>query len=124
MCSVEASDATNTLNFDEFIRLVAERRQRLAEPVSQDDLAMAFTACGGDPNDEESFVKREMLVALIKGQFGLAIDIERMIEEIDEDGSGQIEFGEFTQLLSSVIELEGAGRRPPPPTPALGSYRK
>ena len=85
---------------------------------------MAFIACGGDPTDEESFIKRELLVGLIKDQFGLAINIEQMIEEIDEDGSGQIEFGEFTQLLSSVMELEGSGRRQPPPTPALGSYRK
>ena len=30
----------------------------------------------------------------------MTIDIEKLIEEIDEDGSGQIEFDEFTALLS------------------------
>ena len=47
-----------------------------------------------------------------------------MIEEIDEDGSGQIEFDEFTQLLSAAVLDDDKGRRQPPPTPAIGSYRK
>jgi Ca2+-binding EF-hand superfamily protein len=38
----------------------------------------------------------------------MTIDIEKLIEEIDEDGSGQIEFGEFTALLQSgAPEEEG-----------------
>jgi Ca2+-binding EF-hand superfamily protein len=32
----------------------------------------------------------------------MTIDIEKLIEEIDEDGSGQIEFDEFTALLSGA----------------------
>ena len=100
MCLAEvASEETNTLPFGEFLRLVTDRRQRLAEPVSEADLAMAFIACGGDPEDPESFVKKEKLVALVKGDFGLSIDISAMIESIDDDGSGQIEFDEFQQLL-------------------------
>ena len=31
----------------------------------------------------------------------MTIDIEALIQEIDEDGSGQIEFDEFTALLTS-----------------------
>ena len=31
----------------------------------------------------------------------MTIDIERLIEEIDEDGSGEIEFDEFKALLQS-----------------------
>lgn len=81
-------------------------------------------ACGGDPEDEESYIDKDMLIQLIKTDFGLSIDIEAMIEQIDEDGSGKIEFGEFETLLSTVIEMEGGGRRNPPPTPALDSYRQ
>ena len=29
----------------------------------------------------------------------MTIDIEKLIEQIDEDGSGEIEFDEFKQLL-------------------------
>ena len=31
----------------------------------------------------------------------MTIDIEKLINEIDEDGSGQIEYDEFMSLLSS-----------------------
>ena len=31
----------------------------------------------------------------------MTIDIEKLIEEIDEDGSGEIEFDEFKALLQS-----------------------
>ena len=31
----------------------------------------------------------------------MTIDIEKLIEEIDEDGSGEIEYSEFKSLLNS-----------------------
>ena len=37
----------------------------------------------------------------------MTIDIEKLIEEIDEDGSGQIEFDEFTALLTGGAADEG-----------------
>ena len=33
----------------------------------------------------------------------MTIDIEKLIEEIDEDGSGEIEYDEFKKLLSSNV---------------------
>jgi len=33
----------------------------------------------------------------------MTIDIERLIEEIDEDGSREIEFDEFKALLQSEV---------------------
>ena len=30
----------------------------------------------------------------------MTIDIEKLLEEIDEDGSGEIEFDEFKELLA------------------------
>ena len=32
--------------------------------------------------------------------FGLTIDIEELIDNVDKDGSGEIEFGEFKELLT------------------------
>jgi calmodulin len=40
------------------------------------------------------------LIKIIKHDFGLPIDIERLINDIDADGSGEIEFDEFKALLS------------------------
>ena len=31
----------------------------------------------------------------------MTIDIEKLIEEVDDDGSGKIEYGEFDQLLNA-----------------------
>ena len=56
-------------------------------------------AMGGQP-DGDGAINAEKLIETIKGEFDMTIDIEKLIEEIDEDGSGQIEFDEFTALLS------------------------
>lgn len=37
---------------------------------------------------------------IIKHDFGLTIDIEDLINRIDSNGSGEIEFQEFKTLLS------------------------
>lgn len=37
---------------------------------------------------------------IIKVDFGLTINIEDLINKIDSDGSGEIEFPEFKALLS------------------------
>ena len=39
----------------------------------------------------------------------MTIDIEKLIEEIDEDGSGEIEFDEFELLLKSDFTDELPG---------------
>jgi len=46
-------------------------------------------------------VERALLVNTIKVDFGLPINIEDMIDSLDEDGSGEIEWPEFKQLFES-----------------------
>lgn len=60
----------------------------------------AFVAMGGEP-DGDGAINADKLIKTIKEEFEMTIDIEKLIKEIDEDGSGQIEFDEFTQLLQS-----------------------
>ena len=45
-------------------------------------------------------MQRSTLVKIVKEDFGLTIDIEKLIDDIDEDRSGEIEYTEFKQLLS------------------------
>ncbi len=66
----------------------------------ESELLDAFVAMGGEP-DGEGCVDAKKLIATIKEEFEMTIDIERLIEEVDEDGSGEIEFDEFKQLLQS-----------------------
>jgi Ca2+-binding EF-hand superfamily protein len=65
----------------------------------ESDMIDAFIACGGNP-DKGGHVKKETLVKITKHDFGLTIDIEELINKIDTDGSGEIEYGEFKTLLS------------------------
>ena len=53
---------------------------------------------GGQPDGEGS-IDADTLINTIKNEFQMTIDIEKLIEEIDEDGSGEIEFDEFKALL-------------------------
>ena len=64
----------------------------------ESELLDAFVAMGGEP-DGEGCVDARKLIATIKDEFEMTIDIERLIQEVDEDGSGEIEFDEFKQLL-------------------------
>ena len=55
---------------------------------------------GGQP-DGEGFIDAQKLIRIIKDEFEMTIDIEKLIADIDEDGSGEIEYDEFRNLLSS-----------------------
>ena len=50
---------------------------------------------------EWKFSMTEKLIRSIKDEFEMTIDIEKLINDIDEDGSGEIEYDEFRNLLSS-----------------------
>ena len=62
---------------------------------------------GGD-QDGGGCVDAEMLIKTIKEEFEMTIDIEALIAEVDEDGSGEIEFDEFKELLAGQAE-DGEG---------------
>ena len=42
----------------------------------------------GGEADGEGAINAEKLIATIKNEFQMTIDIEKLIQEIDEDGSG------------------------------------
>ena len=45
-------------------------------------------------------VNSSTLIKIIKVDFGLTIDIEELINKVDTNGSGEIEYSEFARLLS------------------------
>ena len=44
----------------------------------------AFVACGGNP-DKSGHVAKDTLIHIIKESFGLTIDIESLIKQVDTD---------------------------------------
>ncbi|GBG25914.1 Calmodulin [Hondaea fermentalgiana] len=101
--SVDTND-DNSINFSEFLEVIA-RQKELAESNEDSEVMDAWVAVGGDrPADSSSkpvgIVDTDKLVKIVKHDFGLTIDIQHLVNQIDLDGSGTIDFDEFQQLLS------------------------
>ena len=79
-----------------------QAKQSEKQTSNDDELLDAFVAMGGQP-DGEGFIDADKLIKTIKKDFEMTIDIENLIQQIDEDGSGEIEFGEFKSLLGGIV---------------------
>jgi len=93
-------DMSGTIDFSEFLKVISKQKHRNKLHNDENDMLDAYVACGGQP-DKSGCVRREKLVKIIKIDFGLTIDIEDLIDKVDTDGSGEIEYDEFRILLSS-----------------------
>ena len=89
---------TGFIMYCEFKNKIVDREVSRLKGSDEAELLDAFVAMGGQP-DGEGCVDATKLIDTIKNEFQMTIDIERLIEEIDEDGSGEIEFDEFKALL-------------------------
>ena len=65
---------------------------------NEDDLLDAYVAMGGD-KDGGGCIDAQKLIRTIRDDFEMTIDIEALIAQADEDGSGEIEFDEFCDML-------------------------
>lgn len=100
---ISAADPENSgvLSFNQFKDIVLEKREN--ERGSSDaDLLDAFVAMGGEA-DGGGCVDADKLISTIKQEFEMTIDIVALIAEVDEDGSGEIEFDEFKELLAGGL---------------------
>ena len=98
---IAEADAENTgkITYAQFKRVIAEQKKNQSLNNEEDTLD-AFVAMGGKSNGE-GYIDAERLIKIIKEEFEMTIDIEKLIRDIDEDGSGRIEYDEFRNLLSS-----------------------
>ena len=88
------------IQYSDFKPRIMERElAKVTTGDDDDELMDAYVAMGGD-DDGGGCIDADKLIDTIKNEFGMTIDIERLIEEIDEDGSGEIEFDEFRALLT------------------------
>ena len=67
--------------------------------VSRRSAVDAFIALGGNA-DKTGNVQAEKLRGIVK-EFGLTIDIDRLIREVDTDHSGLIDYQEFAVMMKS-----------------------
>ena len=98
---IAEADAENPgeISYPQFKHVIAEQKKNQSQSNEEDTLD-AFVAMGGQ-EDGNGFIDADRLIKIIKEEFEMTIDIEKLIQDIDEDGSGEIEYDEFRNLLSS-----------------------
>ena len=62
---------------------------------------------GGQPDGDGS-IDADKLISTIKNEFEMTINIEELIQAIDEDGSGEIEFDEFLAMMTAKISSKNS----------------
>ena len=87
------------IDFSQFLTIISTQKERCENMDDGSDLVAAYVACGGDA-DRGGCVDANVLIKIIKEDFGLSVDMEALIREVDADGSGEIEYEEFEELLS------------------------
>jgi len=90
----------NSIEYNEFLKMIAYFRS-FQSHNDENDFVDAFVAMGGNP-DQSGKVDAQKLIEVIKEEFSMTIDIVKLIQDIDEDGSGEIEYDEFRALLSNT----------------------
>lgn len=96
-------DHSGEIDFVEFLHVIQKQKQRSLEFDDESDMLDAFQACGGQISESgvpSGHIKRQFIVQLIKRDFGLPLDVDALLDELDTDGSGEIEYDEFKALLS------------------------
>ena len=68
-------------------------------PILHGHAVAAYVACGGN-QDKTGHVDRSTITRIIKEDFGLDIEINKLMDAVDVDGSGEMEYDEFELLLS------------------------
>lgn len=82
-----------------FKKVIIDWKHRFSSSKLDDETCLqAFVACGGLPNGD-GHVEVNKLVEIVKNQFEMTININRLIDDLDTDGSGVIEYYEFKSLL-------------------------
>ena len=93
------AEGRGCLSLDAFSRFIADHKlmSKDANPVDTATLD-AFIALGGN-RDQSGVVSTEKLRTAVKCDFALPVDIDRLIRDADTDGSGFIDFEEFSAML-------------------------
>mmetsp|Transcript_20621 Transcript_20621/g.51367 ORF Transcript_20621/g.51367 Transcript_20621/m.51367 type:complete len:161 (+) Transcript_20621:36-518(+) len=98
MISQVDDDNSGEIEFAEFLKVIENQKASAAKANDETDTIEAFVALGGH-SDKTGEISTEKLRAVVK-DFGLTIDIEKLIRETDADGSGKVDYEEFKAMMA------------------------
>ena len=70
----------------------------------EQEMIEAYNAVGGGPG-KEGFISRIVIETIIKNDFEMTIDIKKLLDEVDDNGDGEIQYGEFKKILEVKRKL-------------------
>ena len=89
------------ITFREFVAMCWKRFfEPEPEPDDARDVSDAFEILGGGPGGEGEVLKEK--VEQFVQETELTIDVDKFVGEVDEDGSGKVDFQEFRQLFGAL----------------------
>jgi len=89
----------HVMTLQQFRKFFMYKKKELCRNSSDNITLIAFVALGGRRNGSGN-IDAQLLREAVKN-FGLLIDIESLIEEVDKDRSNRIEYGEFMQMFEA-----------------------
>eukprot|EP00760_Papus_ankaliazontas_P038255 PhM_4_TR9028/c0_g1_i1/m.105626 len=105
----------HVMTLKQFERLLMYKKKEFLKNSTEDVTLIAYVALGGNINGTGA-VDSSLLVDAVR-EFGLKIDIEKLIREVDIDNSGQLDLEEFRLMLS--LAPSDAASEADPNTPLL-----
>eukprot|EP00756_Hemistasia_phaeocysticola_P064389 Hpha_TRINITY_DN7757_c0_g1::TRINITY_DN7757_c0_g1_i1::g.85419::m.85419 len=98
------------VEFNDVVRLLEEEKAKFSRPPPPDsDTIQAFVAMGGGEElDEKGGEVHADLLRRMVHNFNLTLDIEKLIKEVDTDGSGEISFDEFSEMFRTEFPPESS----------------
>jgi|TARA_B110000305_G_C19356274_1_gene596976 calmodulin len=119
MISQVDDDNSGEIEFAEFLKVIENQKDSAAKANDETDTIEAFVALGGN-GDKTGEISTDKLRAVTKvlvilktvgptdlnalllslQDFGLTIDIEKLIRETDTDGSGKVDYAEFKEMMA------------------------
>jgi calmodulin len=88
-----------TLSQPNFLALLTDCRNMTHQAPPSDTMTLdAFVALGGN-KDQSGVVSTDRLREAVRDDFALPVDIDRLIREADADGSGFIDYDEFSAMV-------------------------
>ena len=80
-------------------RSINFQKEQAAKDDGAREVVFAFTACGGNA-DKSGFVKTDRVVHVVKEMFKLHFDIKGLMDSLDDEEEGQIDFEKFRSIFA------------------------
>nr|XP_027221331.1 troponin C-like isoform X1 [Penaeus vannamei] len=92
-------DGTGKLNFDSFVRVVGHFLEEQDEEAMQKELKEAFRLYDKEGNGFIPTAALKEILGALDDKLTSA-DLDNIVDEIDEDGSGTVDFDEFMEMMT------------------------